>query len=167
MKPRVIIFILFLFVLNKPLTFAQPNLVLSKPGSPRHIFYHVGDRISYQDKITGSRHSGIIYIMTDSTIELDHSPRININDIQMIFRQRHFLMQAAGSGIVVLGVYLPVSIVNRALQKEQPIIDDDLLIVNGTMLAVSGISWLFITRHYRIGDPWKLQILDFGHPVYN
>jgi len=146
---------------------AQPNLVLSKPGVPRHIYYHLGDRISYQDKSTGYKHSGIIYIMTDSTIELDHAPRININNIRVIYRKRPFLMQAAGSGIVVLGVYFPVSVLNRVFNKEYPIVNNDILIVEGSMLAVSGISWLFLTRHYRIGYPWKLQILDFGHPVYN
>lgn len=167
MKKTIAFIILLLIVSAQNNLLAQPNLVLSRPGKSHHFFYHVGDKIAYQDNSSGYKHSGVIYIMTDSTIELDRAPRINIKDISVVYRTRHFIAQAAGSGIVVLGVYFPISVLNRAFQHEQPIIDKDLLIVNGTMLAVSGIALLFVKRKCRIDKPWKLQVLDFGHPVYN
>ncbi|MBK7173364.1 MAG: hypothetical protein IPH84_09030 [Bacteroidales bacterium] len=147
--------------------FSQPNLVLSKPGSTKHYFYQVGDRFSYRDRVSGEKHSGVIIILNDSTVELSRAPRINIANIDRIYRTRHFLAQSAGAGVVVLGIYFPISVINRAIQQQHPIIDDDMLIVNGTMLAVSGVSWVFLIKRLKIGDPWKLQVLDFGKPIYD
>jgi hypothetical protein len=146
---------------------AQPNLVLTKLGKPRHFYYQVGDRIIYKSAVTGEKFSGIIISLNDSTLELSRAPRIKIQDISVIYRTRHFLSQVAGAGVVVLGVYLPISIANRAIQGERPIIDENLLLVNGTMLGVSGLSYLFLYRKLRIGSPWRLQVLDFGKPVYD
>jgi hypothetical protein len=105
--------------------------------------------------------------MTDSTIELARAPRISLKDISTIYRTRHFFSQAAGAGVVILGVYVPISILNNALQHRKPWVNQDIYYVNGPMLAVSGISFVFLTRKFHIGDPWKLQVLDFGHPVYD
>jgi hypothetical protein len=146
---------------------AQPNLVLSKPGKTHHFFYQVGDRIVYKDKTSGRKISGTILIMTDSTIELAHAPKINLNNISTVYRTRHFLAQTAGAGIVVLGIYVPISILNRAFQHESPLVNDDIYYVNGPMLAVSGISLIFVTRKFHIGEQWNLKVLDFGHPVYD
>lgn len=118
-------------------------------------------------KGSGEKFSGRILILNDSIIQLNRSPKISIDSIATIYRTRHFFAQAAGSGIVVLGIYFPIGVINRAIRSEHPIIDDDMLIVNGSMLGVSAISALFITRKLNIGDKWKLQVLDFGHPVYN
>jgi hypothetical protein len=158
--------LLFLFFAVMNTLIAQPNLVLSKTGKTRHFFYQVGDRISYRDKLSDRRISGTIMIMTDSTIELAQAPHIHIDNISIVYRNRHFFSQAAGAGVVILGVYIPISILNRLLQDEHPVINDDILYVNGPMLAVSGISMLLVTRKFRI-NPWKLQVLDFGRPIYD
>jgi hypothetical protein len=167
MKRSILLIIFLISLIVSQNCTAQPNLVLSKPGKRHHFFYQVGDRISYKDKISGRKISGTIMIMTDSTIELARAPRIKITDISTVYRTRHFFAQAAGAGIVVLGVYIPISILNNAFQHQRPLVDEDILYVNGPMLAVSGISFIFLTRRFHIGDPWKLQVLDFGHPVYD
>jgi hypothetical protein len=160
------IYLILLFSSNYYLE-AQPNLILTKPGKPHHYFYQVGDKITYKERSTGEKFSGMIISLNDSTLELAHAPRVKISDISVIYRTRHFFAQAAGAGIVILGIYLPISIINRAIKDEHPIVNEDILIVNGTMLAISGISLLFVTHKIRIGDPWKLQVLDFGRPVYD
>jgi len=138
-----------------------------KPGKRHHFFYQVGDRITYKDKTTGRKISGAILIMTDTTIELAHAPRISLSNISTVYRTRHFFAQAAGAGIVVLGVYVPISILNRAFQHERPLVNDDILYVNGPMLAISGISFLLLKRKFEIGEHWQLKVMDFGHPVYS
>jgi hypothetical protein len=158
--------LLLLSFFSGSLLLAQPNLVLTKPGSSRHYFYQVGDRITFQARQSREKLSGIIVSLNDSTIVLSRAPRMNIHDIRVIYRTRPFLAQAAGAGVIVLGVYVPISILNRAFQHERPLIDDDLLLVNGTMLGVSAISWLFLNKKIRIGNPWKIAVYDFGKPVY-
>jgi len=157
----------FLIILIVPAFYAtaQPNLVLSKPGKVRHYFYQAGDRISYRDKRSGERFSGTILILNDSMMEISKAPRIRVDQIDRIYRTRYFLAQAAGAGVVVLGVYFPISVINRALQRQHPLINDDVLIVNGSMLAVSGVSALFLNRKFKIGNPWKLKVMDFGRPI--
>ncbi|MBK7213407.1 MAG: hypothetical protein IPH88_08985 [Bacteroidales bacterium] len=168
MKRSIITFYLIGFlVLHFSSLVAQPTLVLTKAGKTNHIFYKAGDRISLKAKGSGEKFSGRILILNDSIIQLNRSPKISTDSIATIYRTRHFFAQAAGSGIVVLGIYFPIGVINRAIRSERPIIDEDMLIVNGTMLGVSAISALFITRKLNIGDKWKLQVLDFGHPVYN
>lgn len=162
MERWLLIFIAFLTAATMS---AQPNLVLSKPGKTRHFFYQAGDRIIYRDKRSGERLSGTILILNDSLMEISRAPRIRIDQIDRVYRTRHFLAQAAGAGVVVLGVYFPISVINRAIQKQYPVINDDVLLVNGSMLAVSGLSALFLNRKFKIGDPWKLKVMDFGRPI--
>jgi hypothetical protein len=165
---RYIVVFCFLFFPGLLLTaYSQPNLMLSKPGKRHHFFYQVGDRITYKDKSTGRKISGAILIMTDSSIELAHAPRINFTNIETVYRTRHFFSQAAAAGVVVLGLYVPISILNRAFQHQHPLINEDIYYVNGPMLAVSGISMLLVNRKFHIGEHWRLQVIDFGHPVYN
>ncbi|NVO20579.1 MAG: hypothetical protein HXX13_12840 [Bacteroidetes bacterium] len=167
MKYRTLICLFYLSICASLLCSAQPNLVLMKPGKVHHIFYQVGDRITYKDKISGSKISGMIMNMTDSTIELAHAPRINIKNIETIYRTRHFFSQGAAAGIVVLGVYVPISMINNAVHNEPLIRKDDVIYLFGPMLAVSGISWLLLVHKYQVGEKWQLKVMDFGHPVYN
>jgi len=157
-----------LFLMLCPLLLdAQPNLVLSKPGSNRHFFYQVGDKITLKDKRTDRKVTGYITVLNDSTLEIGKYGRISVSDIATIYRVRPFLKQAAAAGTVVLGVYLPMSILGNVITGQSPILNEDILLVNGTMLVVSGLSRLFVVRRFKIHDPWKLQIMDFGHPVYD
>jgi hypothetical protein len=165
---KLLLFLGFLILMGTPqICDAQSNLVLMKPGKRHHFFYQVGDRITYVDRTSGRKISGAILIMTDSTIELAHAPRIKISNIATVYRTRHFFAQAAGAGIVVLGVYVPISILNRALQHQRPLVNEDIYYVNGPMLAISGISWLMLNRKFQIGERWQLKVMDFGHPVYD
>jgi hypothetical protein len=60
-----------LFLMLCPLLLdAQPNLVLSKPGSNRHFFYQVGDKITLKDKRTDRKVTGYITVLNDSTLEI-------------------------------------------------------------------------------------------------
>lgn len=118
-------------------------------------------------KGSNEKFSGNILILNDSLIQLNRSPKIPIESIATVYRTRYFFAQAAGSGIVVLGIYFPIGVINRAIRSEHPIIDDDMLLLNGSMLGVSAISMLFITKKINVGSKWKLQVLDFGHPVFN
>lgn len=167
MKKTYALFCFLIFLGFAQTLVAQPNLVLSKHGKRHHFYYQVGDKIVYKDKVSGRKISGVILIMTDSTIELAHAPRININNISTVYRTRHFFVQAASAGVVILGVYVPISIINRALRDERPIVNDDIYYVNGPMLAVSGISLLLLTRKFDTEAKWQLKVLDFGHPVYD
>lgn len=166
MKRSIVFLIALVFVLPI-ITFSQPNLVLTKRGKPKHFFYQVGDKISYHDKATDRKISGVIISLTDSTLELARAPKISVSNIDKVYRVRHFFAQAAGAGVVVLGIYFPISVINSAFQGYRPIIDEDMMIVNGTMLAVSGVSWLFLVRRIEVGPKWKLEVLDFGRPVYD
>ena len=146
---------------------AQTNLVLMKTGKVHHFYYQAGDRISYKDQKLNHKVSGKILILNDSIVELTNAPRENISDISCIYRTRHFFAQSAGAGVVVLGFLLPISLINRAIQHEHPLVNDDILIVNGSMIAISGISALFLVRKFPIGNKWHIKVLDFGHPVYD
>jgi len=167
MKRKLPFFFLVVFLGITQISLTQPSLVLSKPGKRHHFYYQVGDKITYMDKASGRKISGPILILTDSSLELAHAPRINLNSISTVYRTRYFFAQAAAAGIIILGVYIPISILNRAFQHERPLVNDDLYYVNGPMLAVSGISMLLLNRKFHMGKQWRLQVLDFGHPVYN
>jgi hypothetical protein len=158
---------LVIFLYSSQICLAQPTLVLLKPGKNHHFYYQIGDKVSYMDKTSGRKLSGKILILTDSTLELDRAPRIRLSNISIVYRTRYFFEEAAGAGIIILGVYVPISILNRAFHHQHPLVDDDIYYLNGPMLAISGISMLLITRRFRLGEHWRIEVLDFGHPVYN
>ena len=156
-----------IFMLLTQECLAQPNLVLLKAGQHRHYYYQVGDRITYKDKLSDHKITGRISSLDDSSFQIAAAPRVKLSEVSTIYRTRHFLAQAAGAGVVVIGVFFPISVINRAIQHESPLINEDVMIVNGSMLAVSGISALFVVRKFHIGEEWRVKVMDFGHPVYD
>ena len=144
---------------------AQPNLVISKPGKTRHFYYQPGDKIEFRDQ-AGKRHSGVILILNDSAFALARSPLQPISTIRIIYRHRYFFTKTAELGVAGVLLYFPISVINRALQKEKPLVGKEQFITHGAVLSATGISLLFLHKKFKIGEPWKLQVLDFGRPIY-
>lgn len=158
MTYRIIASILVFLCIN---TLAQKTILLEKIGTSRKYYYHVDDKIKLRTKPENVLIRGRLWSISDSVISISgglHS--ILVHNIGSIYKQYgfpHRLTIGFAQGAVY---YFLVLSFNGLINKEQ-VFKPYTFIITGSCIAGSLISFSLSESRFKIGNRWKLKILDF------
>lgn len=158
MKHSIIVsIIVFLCIYS----YAQKMLLVEKIGTSRKYYYHVEDKIKLRTITNAYLIKGKLTTITDSVISISAgSHSIPVHDIASIYKQYGFPWRLG----IKLGeaaiVYLLFITFNNLINKEQ-VFTPYTFIISGSCIAGSLISFTLSQHRCKIGDRWKLKILDF------
>lgn len=138
---------------------AQKVLVLEKVGTGRYFTFREGDEIRLCTRIGSFHIREDITRITDSSITVRGEYSIALSDIlyiEKIYRNR----KANGLRMVVGGgILLSITCINN-ISHNNPVIDPVFLLTSAG-IASSGLIWYSLgKRKYRIGEHWKLKVLE-------
>lgn len=138
-------------------------LLLKKKGSPKNYKYTLGSDISVRSKVRESKITGQIHQISDSTLTIDFTRLVYLEDIDNVYRERYWfrlsstLLFVAGAGYFILDVF------NRSINNMSPIVTENTMITTASIIGVGVVFKLFDTRRCRIGKKWELQLLDLSY----
>ncbi len=161
MKGRRIDLLILVLLLNGGSLFAQKTLVLEKISSNRHFFFRVEDPLKVRLQKPDTLLSGTLWSLTDTSIDivgLRHYTA-QLQDIRFVYRKFPHVKKIGINLLIVGFIYAGVVSFNHLINNEQ-VITPDVWIVPAGFVAVSGISFSFYKKRYKIGLRWKLKVLD-------
>ncbi len=158
--PKVII--TFLVVICVCSLSAQQHLLLKKPGKIKYYIYQPGSEIIFKTIKGKSKVIGLIYDITDSSIIINGTNEVLLDQIQKIYRERG-MVRVTQYATRIAGVgYFALDVVNRTLNNEYPIVHKSTLITSASMVGFSYLLYPFRKKSCIINKPWILQVLDFS-----
>lgn len=145
---------------------AQQYLVVQKKGTIKNHKYEVGNEISFQTKKGDFYVTGIISKMTDSTVFIDNLYEIELENINVVFRQRRFLRKLSNLFFIRGGIaYVTIVGINGVINNDSPLIDEQTLIISASMVAVGFLMKPFIIKKMDVTEKWQLKVLDFNNII--
>jgi hypothetical protein len=152
--------LLFLLLVSGSIL-AQKTLMIEKVGTSRRFFFHEGDYIKIRAIHPDTLIEGKIWAIRDSTISIHgwRTMTFSISDIKAVYRNIHFLQKLSKYAAIGGGVLFGVIVFNHLINNEQ-VFTNDLFIISGSFLAISGVSFLLSEQKYKTGERWKIKILD-------
>ena len=157
---RIILYILLL-ICFPVFTVGQETLLVEKIGKSSKYYYHIGDKIKIRTCISKTIIKGEITSIRDSSISVRFINNIDIdlNDITCVYKRYRFLRKFGirscefGAGIFLVMVF-------NNLINGSAAFNEYVFIVSGSFLTAGLISLALSERHCKIGNKWKLKILD-------
>jgi hypothetical protein len=163
MKPWILM--LFLIILHLGLI-GQKTLMIEKIGTSRRFFLQEQDHVKMRFKNPDTLLAGKLWSIEEDQIVIQsmRSYPVALADITTVYR--HFSFPVTVAGLAVTGGLMLFGIItiNHLINNEQ-VFTNDMFVLTGSMLAIGGISFALSSKRYRIGDRWKVKILDY--PVYD
>ncbi len=138
---------------------AQKVLVAEKIGRGRYFSFKEGDMIRLKTINEQFYIYEEIVQVDDSSLLVRGNYRVslgNISYIEQIYRNRKrngILLMVAGGALVA------ITSINNALHNNQ-VIDPVYLSIGVGLAATGGLWYSAGKRKYRIGNKWKLKVLD-------
>lgn len=158
MRPLLAL-ILFMFFIEG---YSQKVIFLEKTGHHRWYKYEKGDNIRFIIRKVGFKMKGDIQEIDDSSVIVSGIGKIQIAEIETVIRA-YKSRKANGIKLIVAGATLAgITCVNN-LAHHKPMLDPLYLTISGAIIA-GGVIWNQLSeRKYRIGEKWKLKVLDYDH----
>lgn len=155
--------ILILFLCSFPAAlFSQKTMLIEKLGTSRKYFYHVGDyvklRVSKQDTLL----KGKLWFIKDSLISVEELRPfdVHLGDIGSVYKQFSFPKRfGAYLGAFGVGIFA-IMATNHLLNNEQ-VFTTDMYIISGAFIGGSLISFSLSQKRCKIGNRWKIKVLDY------
>lgn len=142
----------------------QRVLLVEKPGTFKNFKYFEGDEIIIRTHPDGDKIEGIIHLMTDTSIIINFDNEIMLTSIKRILKPLFWPRLLTHTTRIAGAGYFALDAVNNAINNEV-IIDEQTVKISAGLVA---FSYALIPCHYRrirIGNPWRLKILDFSMDV--
>jgi hypothetical protein len=151
----------FLFIIFSFSSTAQKTLLVEKIGKSAKYYYHVGDKIKLQSSERKTVHKGVLSWISDTSIVISSISNdfVKINDIQCIYKQ-FAAPRKLGIRLGEFGVVIFLVMVANNLITNSQVFTQYVFIVSGSFLAAGLISLAFSEKPCKIGDRWKVKILD-------
>ncbi len=140
---------------------AQKVLLVQKPGKAKRFMYQAGDRISFRYGIPEFTVDGKITYLDDSVCIVNKDFIVQLSKVKEVTITRHFLNGSWRKLYLVSALYAGGSMLNRGLNKQEPLIDNTVPIVSGSFIILGTTAMLLRYRHCKMEDGWKLKVLDF------
>lgn len=157
---------LFILFLVLPTMQAQQYLVVEKTGTAKNFKYSPGNKIELL--VNETRLKGTLTQLTDSTLTLDYSIIIQLQQIKKVFRFRGFVYRFSIKALILSGLaYISMSGVNGILYNEYPLVDKTTAIIGGSMIAAGFLLKPFYYRKIPIDGRWQLKVIDFDALNYS
>jgi len=158
MKKAISLLALFLIAVS---VFSQKTLMVEKIGTSRKYFYHAGDylkiRVSKQDTLL----KGKLWSIRDSIISISELRPfdVRLKDVGSVYKQFAFPKRfAIYLGCFGAGIFA-VMVTNHLLNNEQ-VFTPDVFYISGAFIGGSLISLSLAQKRCKMGDRWKLKVLD-------
>ena len=161
MKLHFILIWTLLFVLICQTVDAQKVLLLQKSGKTKRFLYSPGDKIGVRMGDPEFEVTGEITSIDDSSCTVNRNYTFQLSKVHEVFIKRPFLSGSWRMMFVAAGVYFAGSIFNRAINGDEPIIDNTIPIVSGSFVALGTTAYLLRNKHCKMEDGWKLKVLDY------
>ena len=155
-------FILLLVLFPFPIH-AQKTLMLEKIGTTRKFYYHVGDymklRVSDQDTLL----KGKLWDIGDTVISVSELRPfdVKLRDIGSIYK-RYYFPRKLSAYLAAFGVGIFAVMVTNHLINNEQVFTPDMLIISGSFLGASLISFSLSQKRYKIGYRWKVKVLNIN-----
>ena len=140
---------------------AQKVLLLQKSGKTKRFLYSPGDKIGVRMGDPEFEVTGEITSIDDSSCTVNRNYTFQLSKVHEVFIKRPFLSGSWRMMFVAAGVYFAGSIFNRAINGDEPIIDNTIPIVSGSFVALGTTAYLLRNKHCKMEDGWKLKVLDY------
>ncbi len=140
---------------------AQKVILLRKAGKNKNIFYKLGDKITIRTGDPEFTARGVITHIDDSVCTINNDYSFKYSKVNEVIRPRNFLLHSWRTLYLAAGVYAVGSVFNRAINSDDPIIDNTIPIVSGSFIVLGTTAYLFRYRHFKHGKGWTLKVLDF------
>ena len=161
LKYKILFFTLFLFLLA-PDVIAQRILLVEKPGRFKNYKYFVGDDIALKVAPFNEKHEGIIYEITDTSLLINFDDEIMLDDIQMILRPRWGLTLLSKVTRIAGAGYFILDVVNRSINNQSPIVDDNTLMISAGLVAFSYALVPLHNKRIKKGEKWRVRVLNMS-----
>lgn len=165
MKLRLLLVPVVLLLLFCQVAEAQKVILLQKPGKAKWFMYATGDKIALRMGEPQFNVIGQITYIDDSVCTVDHNYTFALSKVNEVIRTRPFLNGAWRTLYLASAVYLGGSMFNHAINGEEPLVDNTVPYVSGSLAVIGTSALLFRHKHCKMHDGWKLKVLDFD--VYN
>jgi len=156
---KILYLLIFYFITGSAL--GQMTLLIEKIGTPRKYYYHTGDflklRVSPQDTLL----KGKLWSISDSMISVSELRPfdVRLGDIRAVYKQ-YYYPKKFGRIIGTGGIAAFAIIAFNHLINNEPVFSPDVFIVSGALLGASLISFSLSEKKCRIGQRWKIKVLD-------
>jgi hypothetical protein len=161
MKLYLLIFWTLLYVLLYQSVEAQKVLLLQKPGKTQRFFYKVGDEISIRIGIPEFQASGEITYLDDSVFTIDRNFTFALANVLEVDRKRHWFYVSWSKFFLASALYAGGSMINRSIHDEEPLVDNTIYIVSGSLAVLGTTSYFLRYKKCRTVDNWHLKVLDY------
>ena len=162
---RVLRVITLIFLLLTGIrTQAQVTMLLERPGTIKYYMYQKDDIISirYKNKPEGFFDAGTITDINDSTVQINGINRYNFKDITAVYRDRILVKLFSKTAMVFGAGFLGLTIVNRSMNSEKPVVAPGAVFVGGSAMVFCGMLSVFNQRRFVMGENWRLRTIDLS-----
>ena len=161
MKLRILLISTLLLVLVSQVVEAQKVLLLQKPGKTKRFFYEQGDKISVRMGEPEFTVYGVITYIDDSVCTVNKDYTFQLAKVNEVIRTRHFLSANWRKFYLAAILYAGGSMINRAINGNEPLIDNTIPIVSGSFVVLGTTALLLRYKHCKMENGWKLKVLDY------
>lgn len=152
--------LLFLFIPYLP-GLAQKTLLVEKTGKRSKYYYHTGDNIKLRSAACRNLVKGELIAIRDSSITVFQlkSTDVALKDIVCVFKQFE-RPKKVGRKFLEFGAVIFLVMVFNNLINNSPAFNQYVFIVSGSFLGAGLLSFALSERPCKIGDRWKVKVLD-------
>jgi len=156
---RILSFIFCLLVACQALP--QKTFIVEKMGTSRRYSFKEDDfckiRITNPDTLL----TGKLWFIGASSVTISgmRPYEVRLNNIAFVYKKFSFPAKFGRMiGIGAIGIFAIITF-NHLINNEQ-VFTPDMFIISGSMLGLSAISLSLSEKRCRIGNRWKVKILD-------
>ncbi len=159
---RVIAF-LVLFGLPSLALMAQKTLMVERIGTSRRHFFHPDDPVKWRVSKADTVLTGRLGVLRSDEVVVEgiRAWRVRSDSIRSVTVKFAF-PRKAGPTLCTAGLGIFTIIGINHLLNHEPVFSGDMLLISGSLLAAGGITWSLGSKRCRIGDRWKVKILDIN-----
>jgi hypothetical protein len=140
--------------------FAQNTLLVEKIGTSRKYYYHLDDKIKLRTISKDSMIFGKLTTFEDSAIYVSMGVKpIPLSDVASVYKQNGFPRRFGKNLCIASAMFFGILTINNLLNHRQ-VFPPYTFIISGACLAGGLISLSFAESNCKIGNRWKLKILE-------
>jgi hypothetical protein len=163
MKAHLFRFLLLCLHFSSLLTCAQQTLLIEKIGTSTRYPYKVGDMIKLRVKAEDTIIRGKIWDISDSSVSIAglRPYDVRLSNIKVVYKQFYFPKKLGGY-LAIFGAVIFGAITTNHLINNEQVFTPDLFIISGAVFGASAISFALSEKRCRIGNRWKIKVMEKG-----
>jgi hypothetical protein len=140
--------------------FSQRILVMENTKSLKNFKYYQGDAIILKVEDTDKKIFDEVLDFTDSTIILNESGEIYLNDITGIYKENWLVQTIRGLSFLGGIAYFGLDSFNRLINNDSPVVLSETVIISASLVAVAALLTPLRYKNYNTKKKWCLRTID-------